>query len=73
MPLDEEILRPVGDALFGGKEKGAVVILKIATADGRPEVRRETQATDDLGEERTNWKQHSHTQPQFLTRHLQPC
>jgi hypothetical protein len=60
VPLDEEILRPVGDALFGGEKKGAVVILEYATTDGRLELRRETQGADDFGEERTKWKQRSH-------------
>ena len=34
MLLDKKILRPVGDALLGGEEKSAVVILEDATTDG---------------------------------------
>jgi hypothetical protein len=35
LPLDKKILRPIGDALFGGEEKSAVVILEDAITDGR--------------------------------------
>ncbi len=53
MPLDKKILCPIGDALFGGEEKSAVVILEDAITDGRLELKRESQGADNLGEERT--------------------
>ena len=33
VPLHQEILRAIGDSLFGGKKEGAVVILKDAAAN----------------------------------------
>jgi hypothetical protein len=53
VPLDKKILCPIGDALFGGEEKSAVVILEDAITDGRLELKRESQGADNLGEERT--------------------
>ena len=33
VPLDQEVLGPIGDALLGRKQEGAVVVLEDSAAD----------------------------------------
>ena len=55
MPLNQEILGPISDALLGGKQQCAVVILKDAAANGRLEVRWQSQFLADLTKKVTKW------------------
>jgi hypothetical protein len=48
VPLNQEILGLVGDALLGSKQQCSVVIFKDAAANGRLEVRWQSQFLADL-------------------------
>ncbi len=56
MPLNQEILGLIGDALLGGKQQCAIVIFKDAAAkNGRLEVRWQSQFLADLTKKVTKW------------------
>lgn len=50
VPHDEEVLRPVGDTLFCGEKKSAVVVFKDTASNCRLELGRKTKCRDDFSE-----------------------
>ena len=50
VPLEEEVLRPVGDLLLGCKKKASIDVFKDTAADGRLELRRQTESGDDFSQ-----------------------
>ena len=55
-PLNQEILVPVSDALLGSKQQCSVVVFKDAAANGRLEVRWQSQFSADLTKKVTKWQ-----------------
>ena len=51
VPLDQEVLGPIGDVLLGRKQQGTVVILEDSAADSRLEVRGQRQFLDNFTEQ----------------------
>ena len=60
VPLDEEILRPVGDTLFRGEKKSAVVVFEDATSNCRFELGWKTKCRDDFSEKGSEWQERPH-------------
>ena len=56
LPLNQEILGPVSDALLGGKQQCSAVVFKDAAANGRLEVRWQSQFSADLTKKVTKWQ-----------------
>ena len=48
VPLNQEVLGPIGDALLGGKQQCSIVVLKNMATDGGLEVRWQRQFLADF-------------------------
>ena len=56
VPLNQETLGPISDALLGSKELCSIVIFKDAAMNGRLEVRWQSQFLADLTKKVTKWQ-----------------
>ena len=56
VPLNQEILGPVSDALLGSKQQCSVVVFKEAAANGGLEVNWQSQFSADLTKKVTKWQ-----------------
>ena len=60
VPLNQEVLRAVGDSLFGGEEEGSIVVFEDATLNSGLELGRKVETADDLDEHGAKWKERPH-------------
>ena len=60
MPLDQEVLGSVCNALFGCEQKGAVVVFEDTATNGRLEYRWKEEDRHQFDEHVTEWNERSH-------------
>ena len=61
VPLDKEVLGPIGDTLLGCKKQSAVVVFKDTTTNGRLEAWGKVESIYNFTKEIKKWEQRAHT------------
>ena len=60
VPLDKEVLGPIGDTLFRCKKQSTIVVFKDTTTDGGLEAWGKVESIYNFTEEITKWEQRAH-------------
>ena len=60
VPLYQEILRAIGDLLFGSKKEGTVVVLKDVAANGGRELDWKAKRWNNFSQHGVEWKERAH-------------
>ena len=60
VPLNQEVLGAICNALLGSKQQSTIVVFKDSAANGRLEVRWQSQFLADFSKKITKWQQSPH-------------